>query len=44
MYETVWDNIINKREIDKKNETNFDKNITLIAAPKNVVEIQGFKD
>lgn len=44
MYETVWDDIINKREIDKINETNFDENITLITAPENVVGIQAFKD
>lgn len=44
MYEDVWNDIINKREIDKINETNFDKNITLITAPENVVGIQGFKD
>jgi len=44
MYETVWDYIINKREIDKINQTNFDTNITLITAPENVVGIEGFKD
>tara|TARA_B110000046_G_scaffold156272_1_gene167033 strand:- start:397 stop:942 length:546 start_codon:yes stop_codon:yes gene_type:complete len=44
MYETVWDDIINKREIDKINQTNFDTNITLITAPENVVGIEGFKD
>ncbi len=44
MYVTVWDDIINKREIDKINDTNFDKNITLISAPENVVGIDGFKD
>ena len=44
MYETVWDDIINKREIDKINETNFDNNITLITAPENIAGIQGFKD
>jgi len=44
MYEIVWDEIINKREIDKINETNFDKNITLITAPENVVGMEGFKD
>jgi hypothetical protein len=32
MYETIWDHIINKREIDKINETNFDNNIRLITA------------
>ena len=44
MYEDVWNDIINKREIEKINETNFDKNITLITAPENIVGIQGFKD
>ncbi len=44
MYEDVWNDIINKREIGKINETNFDKNITLITAPENIVGIQGFKD
>jgi len=43
MYETVWDDIINKREIDKINETYFDENITLIS-PDNVVGIEGFKE
>ncbi len=43
-YEDVWNDIINKREIEKINETNFDKNITLITAPENIVGIQGFKD
>ncbi len=44
MYKSVWDDIINKREIDKINETNFDTNITLITVPENIVGIQGFKD
>ncbi len=44
MYENVWDDIINKGEIDKINETYFDKNITLVTTPENVVGIQGFKD
>lgn len=44
MYENIWDDIVNKREINKINETNFDKNITLISVPENVVGIQGFKD
>ncbi|WP_299527304.1 ester cyclase [uncultured Lutibacter sp.] len=44
MYETVWDDIINKGEIDKINDTNFDKKITLITEPENMVGIQGFKD
>jgi steroid delta-isomerase-like uncharacterized protein len=44
MYEAVWNDIINKRDIEKINETSFDKNITLITSPENVVGIQGFKD
>lgn len=44
MYESVWDDIVNKREIDKINETNFDSNITLIMSPDNIVGIKNFKD
>jgi len=44
MYETVWDEIVNKRKIDEINETNFDKNITLVAFPENIVGIAAFKD
>jgi len=44
IYETVWDDILNKREIDKINETIFDTDITLITAPENIVGIQDFKD
>uniref|UniRef100_UPI00404B1CDC ester cyclase n=1 Tax=Daejeonella sp. TaxID=2805397 RepID=UPI00404B1CDC len=44
MYEDVWNDIINKREIEKINETSFDKNITLISSPENIVGIKGFKD
>ncbi|MEZ5003334.1 MAG: hypothetical protein R2730_09910 [Chitinophagales bacterium] len=33
MYESVWDDIINKREIDNK-RTYFDTNITLITTPE----------
>lgn len=43
MYETTWDEIINKGKIDLINETNFDKNITLVMAPENIVGIEGFK-
>ena len=43
MYEAVWNDIINKREIDKINETNFDQNITLLNAPENIVGIKDFK-
>ena len=44
MYESVWNDIVNKREIDKINESNFDQKITLITAPENIVGIQSFKD
>lgn len=43
MYETTWDKIINQRQIDEINETNFDKNVTLVTAPENIVGIEGFK-
>ncbi len=43
MYETVWDDILNKREIDKINETNFDTSITFVSPPENVVGIEDFK-
>ena len=43
MYETVWDDIINKREIDQINETNFDKDVTIISLPENIVGVEGFK-
>ena len=42
MYVPLWDDIINKGEIDLINETNFDKNITLVASP-NIVGIEDFK-
>jgi len=44
MYETVWDEIINKRKLEEINETNFDKNLTLVAFPENIVGIAAFKD
>jgi hypothetical protein len=43
MYETVWDDILNSREIDKINETNFDPNITMVSATENIEGIKGFK-
>jgi len=43
MYESTWDEIINQGNIDLINETNFDKNITLVASPGNVVGIEDFK-
>ncbi|PQJ77307.1 ester cyclase [Polaribacter glomeratus] len=43
MYETVWDDILNNREIDKINETNFDPDIKMISATENIVGIKDFK-
>jgi len=44
MYTATWDKIINNRNLDYFNEKYFDKNITLIMAPENVVGIEGAKD
>ena len=43
MYSSVWDDIMNKGELDKINNTYFDENITLITYPENVVGIEDFK-
>lgn len=43
MYEATWDAIINKGDIDQINETNFDKEITLVSSPENIVGIEDFK-
>jgi steroid delta-isomerase-like uncharacterized protein len=43
MYETTWDEIINKGKIDQINDTNFDESITLISSPENVVGVKDFK-
>ncbi|MEO6347793.1 MAG: ester cyclase, partial [Aquaticitalea sp.] len=43
MYTQVWDDIVNKGEIDKINTTYFDENITGIASPENVIGIDAFK-
>jgi steroid delta-isomerase-like uncharacterized protein len=43
MYSQVWDNIMNKGEIDLINKKKFDKGITLVTSPENVVGIEDFK-
>ena len=43
MYKTVWDKVINDRQIDLINETSFDENVTAILSPENIVGIEGFK-
>ena len=44
MYTTTWDEIFNNRNLEYYNEDNFDKNITLIMEPENVVGIEAVKD
>jgi len=44
MYSETWDEIINNRNLDYFNEDRFDKNVTLIMSPENVVGIEATKD
>ena len=44
MYERVWHNAINNDDWTDVNEDNFDKNVTLVLQPENVVGVQGVKD
>jgi len=39
MYSNVWDEIINKRELDKFNDGNFTQNVVMHASPADVVGI-----
>lgn len=43
MYTQVWDDIVNKGEIDKINTTYFDENVIVVSSPENIVGIVGFK-
>jgi len=43
MYASTWDEIINHGKLDLINDKNFDKEITLISSPENVVGIENFK-
>ena len=43
MYERVWDDIVNKKQIDQINEEHFDKQVILVTSPENIVGIDGFK-
>ncbi|MEB8330520.1 ester cyclase [Flavobacteriaceae bacterium KMM 6897] len=43
MYTQVWDDIVNKRQIDLINSENFATDITLVTSPENIVGIEGFK-
>lgn len=44
MYSNVWNEVINNGKLDQINDTNFDKDITLVYSPENIVGIQNFKD
>jgi steroid delta-isomerase-like uncharacterized protein len=44
MYTHTWDEIINNRNLDYFNEDRFDKKITLIMTPDNIVGIKAVKD
>ncbi|MEO5788472.1 MAG: ester cyclase [Gelidibacter sp.] len=44
MYTQLWNDIVNKGEIDLINGTHFDTNVVMVMNPKNIVGIQGFKD
>lgn len=44
MYETTWDKIINKGQIQEINDKNFDPEVVLITSPENIVGIKGFKN
>lgn len=43
MYTQVWDDIVNKADLDKINSTYFDTNITAIQSPENIVGLENFK-
>lgn len=43
MYTQVWEDIVNKGEIEKINDTHFDKNIVMVTKPENIVGINAFK-
>ena len=43
MYSATWDEIINKENLALFNDTKFDKNITLIMNPENVIGVENVK-
>lgn len=43
MYETTWDKVINKGQIDQINPDHFDENIVMVSQPENIVGIENFK-
>ncbi len=43
MYTQVWDDVINKGDINQINATHFDENVTGVTSPENMVGIEAFK-
>ncbi len=43
MYTTVWDNVLNKGQIDQINENNFTEDVVIISNPENIVGLENFK-
>ena len=43
MYSQIWDNVINKGQINQINAANFDTGVTFVTSPQNIVGIEGFK-
>lgn len=43
MYTQVWDDVINKGDINQINATHFDENVIGISSPQNMVGIEAFK-
>jgi hypothetical protein len=43
MSEKVWDNILNKGQIDLINMTHFDFQVVIVFSPENIVGVEGFK-
>jgi len=43
MYTSTWDEIINNNNLELINDAHFDKEITLISSPENIVGIENFK-
>ena len=43
MYTTVWDDIVNKRMLNKFNDSNFTRNVVMHASPADIVGIDSAK-
>lgn len=43
LYSSVWDKVLNERQINEINDTNFDQNIIMVSNPENITGIDSFK-